>query len=104
MQKFNDYLTQQADILIQKAEKLANRSQRQHVHRIAVLTIYGFQVAIPVVIGIFLGHFMDGTVPVQHFSWTLNLVLIGVMVGFYNANRWFYHSIGLKRRKKGGKR
>ena len=104
MQKFNDYLTQQADILIQKAEKLSRRSHRQYVHRIAVLTVYGFQVAIPVVLGIFVGRLFDRTIIINHFSWTLNLVLIGVIVGFYNANCWFYHSIGLKRRKRGGKK
>ena len=104
MQKFNDYLAQQADILIKKAAILSKRSQRLYVHRIAVLTIYGFQVAIPVLIGIFSGQLLDKHVSVHHFSWTLNLVLIGVIIGFYNANRWFYHSIGLKNRKKGGKK
>jgi len=104
MQNFNDYLTEQADILIQKAENLSRRSHRQYVRRIAVLTIYGFQVAIPVLIGIFLGQLLDKSILIQHFSWTLNLVLIGVIIGFYNANRWFYHSIGLKKRKKGGKK
>ena len=104
MQKFNDYLTQQADILVKKAENLSKRSHRQYVHRITVLTIYGFQVAIPVIIGIFLGRFLDSHFYIQHFSWALNLILIGVIIGFYNANHWFYHSIGLTRRKKGGKR
>ena len=104
MQKLNDYLTQQADILAQKAEKLSKRSKRQYIYRITVLTIYGFQVAIPVLIGIFLGQFLDKSLRPIHFSWTLNLILICFIIGFYNANRWFYHTIGLKKRKKGVKK
>jgi len=104
MQKFNDYLTQQADILAQKAENLANRSKRQYIYRVTVLTIYGFQVAVPVLIGIFGGQFLDKCLKQTHFSWTLNLILLGFIVGFYNANRWFCHTIGLKKRKKARKK
>ena len=104
MQTFNDYLTEQADIFIKKAEKLSKRSKRQYIYNMAVLTIYGFQMAIPVVLAILAGSFLDRRYQLAHISWTLNFILIGFVVGFYNANRWFYHSIGLKKRKKGGKK
>ncbi len=102
MQNFNDYLTEQADLLVKKAEKLSQRSKRQYIFKAAILTIYGFQVVLPVVLGIFVGCFLDNKLKTQYISWTLNLILIGALVGFYNANRWFYHSVGLKKRKKGG--
>lgn len=104
MQKFNDYLTQQADVLMQKAEKLSQRAHRQYIYQVTALTIYGFQVALPVLIAIFLGQFLDNHFQPQHISWTLNLILIGFILGFYNANRWFYRMIGLKKRKKGGRK
>ena len=104
MQRFNGYVTEQADILIKKAENLSKRSHRPYVYRVAVLTIYGFQVTIPVLMGIFFGQLLDKSSPLRHISWTLNLILIGFIVGFYNANRWFYHTIGLKNHKKGGKK
>ena len=89
MSRFNHYFDQQAQILIRKATKLYNRSDRQYAHRAALLTVYGFQVAIPVVLGIFSGLFLDKCFPVAHLSWTLNLILLGFLVGFYNANAWF---------------
>lgn len=104
MQKFNTYLSEQADILIKKAENLSKRSHRQYVYRVAVLTIYGFQVAIPVLVGVFTGQVLDKHLPLTYIHWTLNLISIGFMIGFYNANHWFYHSIGLKRRKRGDKK
>ena len=104
MQTFNDYLTEQADLFIKKAENLSKRSKRQYIYNVAVLTIYGFQVTIPVVLGIWVGSYLDQHLMLSHISWTLNFILIGFVVGFYNANRWFYHSMGLKKRKKGGKK
>ena len=98
MQYFNQYFDKQAKLLIQKANNLRNRSQRQHAYRAALLTVYGFQVAIPVVLGIFLGVFLDKYLPLTHLSWTLNLILLGFLVGLYNANTWFYRMMELQRK------
>ncbi len=104
MQGFNRYFDNQSKLLIKKANNLKNRSQRQFAYRAALLTIYGFQVAIPVVIGIFIGRLLDNHLSVPHISWTLNMILVGGIIGFFNANIWFYKTIGLhpknKRRKK----
>lgn len=99
MQGFNDYFEHQAQYLIEKTIKIKKRSTRQHIYRAAILTIYGFQVAIPVLIGIFLGMFLDKHFPLEHIAWTLNLIIIGFIVGFYNANRWFYHMVELHKHK-----
>ncbi|MBQ3696085.1 MAG: AtpZ/AtpI family protein [Alphaproteobacteria bacterium] len=104
MPGFNQYFEQQANILIKKANNLRNRSQRKHAYHAAVLTIYGFQVAIPVLIGILAGAFLDKYYPVAHISWVLNFVLIGICIGFYNANAWFFRSVGLKKEKKSVKK
>ena len=100
MQGFNQYFEQQANVLIKKANNLRDRSKRQHAYRAAILTIYGFQVAIPVLLGLFLGRFLDKNFAVNHISWVLNFVLLGALVGFYNANTWFCRTIQLKRTPK----
>ena len=99
MQDFNHYFEDQANLLIKKANNLRNRSSRQFAYKAAILTIYGFQVAIPVTLGIFFGSLLDKRHPVEHISWTLNAVLLGGIIGFYNANMWFYKTIGLKKKK-----
>ncbi len=104
MQGFSHYFENQSKLLIKKANNLKNRSHRQFAYRAAVLTIYGFQVALPVLIGIFLGNLLDKHYPIQHISWTLNMILIGGIIGFCNANIWFYKTIGLHNKTKGGKR
>jgi ATP synthase protein I len=47
----------------------------------------GWSVAIPTVVGIFLGIWIDLARPGQ-YSWTLMLLLIGLVVGCLNA--WFW--------------
>lgn len=106
MQAFNQYFDQQAKLLIKKVNTLRSRDRRRHVFRSAVLTIYGFQVAIPTMLGLFLGCFLDKHFPVSHISWVLNMVLLGALIGFYNANVWFYRAMEIqaKQDKKGGKK
>ena len=107
MPGFNQYLNQQAKLLIKKANNLRDRSKRQHAYRAAVLTIYGFQVAIPVVLGLFAGIFLDQHFAIQYISWVLNCVLLGAFIGFYNANKWFYRMLqseNMNQANKGGKK
>ena len=47
----------------------------------------GWSVAVPTVLGIFLGIWIDLTWPTP-YSWTLMLLLIGLIVGCLNA--WFW--------------
>jgi len=47
----------------------------------------GWSVAIPTVLGIFLGVWIDIKWP-GHYSWTLMLLVIGLIVGCMNA--WFW--------------
>jgi len=100
MSAFDKYIRDQTDLLLKKADNLERRPQRVFVYNVTILTIYGFQVAVPVVLAIFLGIFLDRICDISHFSWTLNCILIGFCVGFYNANRWFYNAIELHKHKK----
>ncbi len=100
MSAFNKYIQEQTNLLIKKANNLEKREQRVFVYNVTILTIYGFQVAVPVIISIFLGTFLDRIWDIPHLSWTLNCILIGFILGFYNANRWFYNAIELQKHKK----
>lgn len=47
----------------------------------------GWSVAIPTVIGVAIGMWLDRTFPGSP-SWTLNLLIIGVIIGCLNAWYW----------------
>ena len=100
MSAFDKYIREQTNLLLKKANNLEQRNKRVFVYNVTILTIYGFQVAVPVVLAIFLGVFLDRVLNTEHFSWTLNCILIGFIFGFYNANRWFYNAIELQKYKK----
>ena len=99
MLSFHKQLEKQAELLIHKTELLQQRSQRVFVYNAALLTVYGFQVAVPVILAILLGYFLDHHIPVDHLYWTFNLVILAFIVGFYNANHWFYKMLQLQKKK-----
>jgi len=50
--------------------------------------LIGWSVAIPTVLGIALGIWLDRSLPVGQISWTLSLLLVGIILGCLNAWRW----------------
>lgn len=54
---------------------------------LGVFGIVGWSIAIPTLIGIALGIYLDGRRPVN-FSWTLTLLFAGIIVGCLNAWHW----------------
>jgi len=104
MSSFDKQMEQTAKTLIRKAHSLERHEERSYVYRAALLTVYGWQMSIPVVIGIALGLFLDKSFPLQHISWTLNLILLGFGIGLYNANAWIKKTALLHSKDKGGKK
>ena len=47
----------------------------------------GWSVAAPTLLGLAIGRWVDATWP-GHISWTLTLLLVGVLVGCVNAWHW----------------
>lgn len=88
-----------AGVLIQKANARKNRDKRSLYINAAILATYGWHVCIPVLLGIILGRFLDKNFPVQHVSWTLNLLILGFITGWYNATKWI-NKEGIKKRPK----
>lgn len=91
-------------LLIKKAKVLSKRKDRIFYMNAAILSVYGWQMAIPVLLGIILGHFLDKHVPISHFSWILNLIIIGFAIGWINASRWVRKEGVIKKKKTKGKR
>ncbi len=77
-----------AEILIQKAQMRANRKNRSIFLNAGLLSVYGFQMVVPVLLGIFIGRFLDKHFPTDSFSWTLNFILLGFILGFISAYKW----------------
>ena len=53
----------------------------------AMFGIIGWSVAIPTLVGVAVGLWLDGNYPSRH-SWTLTMIVIGVIIGCLNAWRW----------------
>jgi ATP synthase protein I len=67
------------------------RAQR-HVTRtvwfgLGMMGLIGWSVAIPTLLGAALGHWLDKRYPGPH-SWTLTLLVIGLVIGCLNAWHW----------------
>ncbi len=61
--------------------------ERSMMSWLGMMGLVGWAVAIPTVLGIALGRWLDATVPRQ-FSWTLTFLFIGVVLGCLNAWYW----------------
>ncbi len=90
MAEFDEENRKTAEILINKAKAMEHRRSRLLFFNAALLGVYGWQLSIPVLLGVGLGQFLDRVFPAPHFSWTLNFIFIGFIVGIINANRWLH--------------
>ena len=73
-----------------KAErKLQAQKEKRHsiLFGFGMFGLIGWAIAIPTLIGIALGTWLDRVSP-SDFSWTLALLVAGVLVGCWNA--WFW--------------
>jgi ATP synthase protein I len=49
----------------------------------------GLLLAVPLVIGAYLGRWLDERSPGYSVRWTVNLILLGLAIGAYNVYRFF---------------
>lgn len=67
------------------------RARREQRHGLwfgfGMFGLVGWAVAVPTLLGIALGIWLDANVPVR-FSWTLTLLFIGIGLGCLNAWWW----------------
>ena len=79
------------------AEKAASKEKRKLRSRLTtepdiwfwlgMFGLVGWSVAVPALIGVALGLWLDETWPMR-FSWALTLLAVGVAIGCWNAWRW----------------
>ena len=72
-----------------KAERrIAARKREDNVwFWLGMLGLVGWSVAIPTVIGVALGLWLDRVAPAA-FSWVLTLIVVGLSLGLFNAWMW----------------
>jgi ATP synthase protein I len=55
---------------------------------VGMFGLIGWSVSIPTLLGIALGIWLDAHYSVGHISWTLSLLIMGMMLGCLNAAHW----------------
>ena len=77
------------EVAAREARKVRARRQKDRTVwlGLGLFGVVGWSVAIPTLVGIGLGFWLDRTSP-GRFSWTLALLLAGVTVGCLNAWYW----------------
>ena len=79
-----------AEVIGRKAErKQAARTSGRHTvwFGLGMFGLVGWAVAVPTIAGALLGVWLDKTFP-QAFSWTLTLIVTGLVIGCLNAWHW----------------
>lgn len=75
---------------VREREKRKLRSLRKGRHAwfgLGFFGLIGWSIAVPAVIGIFIGLWIDSNLP-GRYSWTLMLLIFGLGLGCYNAWYW----------------
>lgn len=63
----------------------AEREKRTLLAQTVYLGTLGVMLALPIVIGAYLGSWLDGKLQGYSVSWTITLILLGVLVGTVNV-------------------
>ncbi|TCS63326.1 AtpZ/AtpI family protein [Primorskyibacter sedentarius] len=79
-----------AEHIARQAKRM--KSSRDHpgpspLRGIGTFGMIGWSIAVPTVGGAFLGQWLDRVAP-QRFSWTIALILGGVVIGVFIAAAW----------------
>ena len=76
-------------VRLRARRKLAARRQRDPIWRgLGTMGMVGWSVAIPTILGVFLGLYLDQRWPDSTFPWTLTLLLTGLAAGVFIAWKW----------------
>ncbi len=72
----------------ESAKKIKSKKEGNEImFGLGAFGIVGWSIAIPTILGIALGIFLDRSYP-QNFSWTITLLFAGVVMGSFNAWYW----------------
>ena len=79
--------TQQVGIKAERKLKAKTKSPDSVLSGLGVMGLIGWSVAVPTLLGAFIGHWLDRHYPSSH-SWTLALIVAGLCLGCWHAWRW----------------
>ncbi len=65
---------------IKKAEQERSNMLSQSVYLSTMVLV----MLVPIIAGVYLGHWLDARVEGYSMHWTLSLLLIGIVIGFFN--------------------
>jgi ATP synthase protein I len=71
----------------ERRERARRERDRGIWFSLGLLGVVGWSVTIPALLGVALGTWIDGRWP-SRVSWTLTLLLLGIVLGGVNAWRW----------------
>ena len=77
-------LQKQIDHQVKRIKK-ARREQSGILAQTVYLSTLGLVLVLPIIGGAYLGAWLDSKVEGYSMSWTLNLLLLGVLVGAFNV-------------------
>jgi ATP synthase protein I len=80
----HDELKQRVSRQVDRMQK-ADKDRPTLLAQTAYLGTLGLLLVIPVIVGAYLGRWMDGFVEGYSMRWTLSLIIIGVAVGAINV-------------------
>ena len=70
------------------AKKIKSKEEGKEImFGLGTFGIVGWSIAIPTILGIAIGVYLDRNTP-QSFSWTITLLFAGVTLGSFNAWYW----------------
>ncbi len=73
-----------------KIERMRERREESLWHTLTYVGSVSVVLLFPVVLGAYLGWFLDGKYRAGRISWTITFILLGLMVGIYNVYIIFY--------------
>ncbi len=73
-----------------KISELERKKERSVWYALSYIGSVGIILLLPVVLGTYLGWWLDGRYKTGKISWTITFMIIGLMVGVYNVYRIVY--------------
>lgn len=83
----NNRFVEDIDNKVDRKLKAQNNPGRSVWMGLSTMGIIGWSVAIPTLISLLVGIWLDKHYPAE-FSWTLNLLIIGIVLGCFSAWHW----------------
>ncbi len=85
--KNHDELKQRVSKQVERMQQ-ADRDRPTLLAQTAYLGTLGLLLVVPVIVGAYLGRWLDGLVEGYSMRWTLSLIVVGVAVGAFNVYRF----------------